>query len=118
MPTPAAPSITSVTLSPTTLTVGVPITAVVTWTGYPQTGVAYRWRRGPTPIADAASEIFVPTEQWADLNCLVTIDNGRGTATGASAYAEIAEPDGALGDIWPDDSTIWPDDDTIWPAGE
>lgn len=91
MTTPAPPRITSITLNPTTVSIGVPITAIVAWTGFPQMGIAYQWRRGSTAISGQTNPSHTPTGQWLDLNCLVTIDNGRGTATGASLYAEQPE---------------------------
>lgn len=115
MTVPAAPVITSVTTSPTTLTVGTEITAMVTWTGFPREGIAYQWRNDMTPIEGATTPTYTPTELLSALNCLVTIDNGRGTATGASPFVTIPDPDDELGDTWPDDATVWPDDSTIWP---
>lgn len=92
MTTLAPPRITGVTLSPETITAGVPILATVEWTGFPVTGVSYQWRRGSVPIDGMAGPQITPTEQWADLNCFIYIDNGRGSAMSASAYAEIPEP--------------------------
>jgi hypothetical protein len=89
---PSEPVITSVTLTPDEITVGTPIVAAVVWTGYPVQGVVFEWRRGTSLIATGA--VYTPTEAWADLNCVVTIDNGRGTATSASVYATLPEDDG------------------------
>jgi hypothetical protein len=94
MPTPAAPVITSVTLVPDEITVGEQIAVTVEWTGFPVQGVSFQWRRGTSAIADATGPVFTPTEAWADLNCSVSIDNGRGTASGASAAATVPETDG------------------------
>jgi hypothetical protein len=98
----APPVITSITLMPSTVTVDVPITANVVWTGFPQTGVRYQWRLAATAIAGATAASYTPSAESAVLNCLVTIDNGRGTATGASDYAtipDIPEPEPGAGPL-------------------
>jgi hypothetical protein len=86
---PAAPAITSITLSPSESAIDEPITAVVVWTGFPRTGISYQWRLGTAPISGAVGAVYTPAEAHADLNCLIVIDNGRGTAMSASVYATI-----------------------------
>jgi hypothetical protein len=90
--TPAPPSIVSVTLSPTTITVGTPISAIVDWTGYPRFGVSYQWRRSGVALPGENGASFLPSEAWEDLDCLAAIDNGRGTAVAASPVALLPEP--------------------------
>lgn len=87
MAVPAPPRITAVTLSPTTINSGVPILALVEWTGFPMLGVRYQWRRSGVAIRGETSAVHTPTGAWTDLDCLVTIDNGRGTAASASPVA-------------------------------
>jgi hypothetical protein len=93
MPVPSAPVISSVTLSPSTVGPGEAVAAIVAWAGYPVDGVTFQWRRGSIPISGATGPEYTPTDTWADLNCFVHIDNGRGTASSASGYALIEEPD-------------------------
>ena len=99
MTVPAAPVITALTLSPTEIAAGTEMTALVTWTGYPVQGVSFQWRLGETPIAGATTPTYTPAEVYADLNCLVTIDNGRGTATSATVFATVPEEDGAPSNV-------------------
>ena len=87
MPVPSAPVIGSVTIAPTTITAGVPVEAVVEWTGYPVSGVTYQWRRGTRRLPGETAPTITPAGDWPDLNCFVRIDNGRGTASAASVTA-------------------------------
>jgi hypothetical protein len=90
MPVNRAPTILSVTLSPAYVTVGVPMAVVVSWTGFPEQGVNYQWRRGSTPIRGAIRSVYTPDGSYTDLNCLITIDNGIGSAISASLYPTAA----------------------------
>ena len=98
MPVPAAPVITSVTIEPDQIASGVTVAARVTWTGYPVRGVTYQWRDGLSLIRGATVPTYTPAVAIPDLNCLVHIDNGHGTATSASAPAEQESeiPDNAM----------------------
>lgn len=86
MTVPAAPVITAITLSTDAADAGDPIQVSVTWTGFPTRGVSYQWRLGSTPIRGETAAVYTPPDRPEDLNCLITIDNGRGTAMSASLY--------------------------------
>ena len=70
--------------------VGEPVAVTVTWTGFPTSGVAYQWRLGSTAIKGERSSTYTPSARPEDLNCLVTIDNGRGTAMSATTFVTFA----------------------------
>jgi hypothetical protein len=80
-PAPAAPTILSVALSPLPATAGAEIACIVNWTGYPRTGVSYRWQLDDMSIGGATGSAYVPlpTDVGGALTCEVSIDNGAGT---------------------------------------
>lgn len=112
----SAPVILSVTLDPTTITANSTIRAVVEWEGFPHDGVAYQWRRASRPIAGETAATYRPTEAWPDLNCLVTIDNGRGTAISASAFATLPDDDDEVEfrALWDGSPATWGGEPATW----
>ena len=84
------PTITAVTLEPTTVNQGDTVTAQVTWTGYaPGAVINFQWRIGSSVIPGETAAAHVLTADVEGINCIVQIDNGRGTATAASVSATI-----------------------------
>jgi hypothetical protein len=77
---PSPPVITSIAISPNVVATEEPIIVTVVWTGSPQLGVTYQWRLGNTPIRGQTAPQYIPDGTEVALNCVVTIDNGYGTA--------------------------------------
>jgi hypothetical protein len=78
--------------------------AMVVWDGLPRLGVAYQWRDGTLPIAGAIESTFVTGDLTETLNCMVRIDNGRGTAVAVSNYVSVV----AELPVEPGDSDVLP----------
>ena len=88
---PAAPTILSVTLSASEVTVGDAVTVAVVWTGDPQATPTFQWRDGSTIIEGATAGTFAPSEAYEALNCLVAVDNGEGSAISITVPISVAE---------------------------
>lgn len=88
---PAAPIITSLSISPDGGPAGTTFAAVLSWTGWPRTGVAYEWRDGGVAIGGATGATYTPAEPIAALTVFVAIDNGEGTDSATSATVEVTE---------------------------
>lgn len=82
----APPAVVSLRLSPNTAATGETVSVMLEWTGDPKFGVFYQWRQGLFPIAGATAAAYLIAGNEVDLNCLVTIDNGIGTAIAVAIF--------------------------------
>lgn len=87
-----APKIINVELSPLPIRANEPVSVIVTWEGEPREGESYQWRRGTRPLIGQVGQTFVPPDLWGDLNCVVRVNNGYGTAVSISDFATTAPP--------------------------
>jgi hypothetical protein len=88
---PSPPVITSAAISPNVVATEEPIIATVVWTGSPQLGVTYQWRLGNSAIRGQTAPQYIPDGTEVALNCVVTIDNGYGTAIAIAIITAATE---------------------------
>lgn len=100
---PSAPIIATVALQPNVVATDEPVTVAVVWDGDPKVGLAFQWRDGLRLIRNQTAGTYTPSGAEASLNCLVTIDNGFGTATAVAIVTAITPPDGETTDFDGDD---------------
>ena len=95
------PNISGVTLSPLPPVVGEEVTATISWSGYPRTGITYQWQLDGANITGADEATYTPVtgDIGGDLTCYVEIDNGEGTDSAESAAATVVQPISSPGTI-------------------
>jgi hypothetical protein len=90
---PSPPVILSAVMSPNVMATGEPVTVLTTWTGDPKTGVSHQWRQSTARIRGATAPTYTPTGAEVALNCMVTIDNGYGTAIANAIFTTTVPVD-------------------------
>jgi hypothetical protein len=85
------PAIVSAVINPTVIATDELLTVFVDWTGDPKVGVTYQWRQSTTRIRGETGPSYMPDGTETSVNCIVTIDNGFGTAI-AIALQEARPP--------------------------
>lgn len=98
------PVILSAHIAPEAVVSGDTVSVVVDWDAAPKIGARFQWRQGLTPIAGQTQDTFEVIGDEIDLNCLITIDNGIGTAITVAIFAGGVIPPPS-GDFDPDDFT-------------
>ncbi len=114
---PAAPVISVAFIAHPPATVGVELTAVVIWSGYPRTGVTYQWSLDGNPIDGATSIHYTPMpgDVGGELTVTITIDNGEGSDTATTAgLIVIGTPPEAYNVVYLIDNVIHNADNVIY----
>lgn len=89
---PSPPAITYIACAPPAAAAGMTVATVLAWTGHPRAEPSLQWRNGNRPIPGETASTYLLAADPVDLNCLVQIDNGRGTASAVALVDPIDAP--------------------------
>lgn len=89
MTLPTAPRITSAELSSPETLPGVAIMAVVSWDGEPRVQPTFQWRNGDLILRGETGGSYTPAAAMPSLNCVIRVDNGRGSAVAVARLEPV-----------------------------
>lgn len=99
MAIPAPPRITRAEITPGDFVTGTELSVAVEWTGHPRAQPQFQWRDGSAPIPGATGGSYTAPSPAFDANCVIRIDNGRGTAQAVALPVPITTPDPGPGEV-------------------